>query len=232
MDTKCCKTQGIWTWRKIHGDRKCHKGYRNSKMLVFKTNKNSGTAMDDVTLFVPKKLRQNGHFNRWIDFTKTCCKPFLQIFPQFWDKPIQTHVICQMMHALNLTWAPHTSQTPVSQIATLRTHHHFYIGGIRDWAPGCHFKAPSIPFFFGWHMLSSPIFVHQNGKTMRLGDQTPLGNQPIHQNLLTLWVCLKIMYPSPFLPILGIAVGSRWLCTALYSHAWANQNQPCSKLDW
>ena len=52
MDTKCCKTQGIWTWRKIHGDRKCHKGYRNSKMLVFKTNKNSGTAMDDVTLFL------------------------------------------------------------------------------------------------------------------------------------------------------------------------------------
>ena len=52
MDTKCCKTRGIWTWRKIHGDRKCHRGYRNSKMLVFKTSKNSGTAMDDVTLFL------------------------------------------------------------------------------------------------------------------------------------------------------------------------------------
>ena len=51
MDANCCKTQGIWKWRKIHGDRKCHKGYRNSKMLVFKTSKNSGTAMDDVTLF-------------------------------------------------------------------------------------------------------------------------------------------------------------------------------------
>lgn len=177
-----------------------------------------------VSLFVPKKLRQNGHFNRRIDFTKTCCKPFFTDFPTILR---QTHVFCQMMHALNLTWAPHTSQTPVSQIATLLTHHHFYIGGIRDWVPGCHFKAPSIPFFFGWHMLSSPIFVHQNGKTMRLGDQT-LGNQPIHQNLLTL---LKIMYPSPCLPILGIAVGSRWLYTALYSHVWANQNQPCSKLD-
>ena len=67
MDTKCCKTQGTWTWRKIHGDRKCHKGYRNSKMLVFKTNKNNGTAMDDVTLFIDEdwsracfKLRLGG----------------------------------------------------------------------------------------------------------------------------------------------------------------------------
>ena len=51
MDTKCCKTQGIWTWRKIHGERKCHRGCRNSKMLVVKTSKISGTATDDVTLF-------------------------------------------------------------------------------------------------------------------------------------------------------------------------------------
>ena len=34
MDTTCCKTQGIWTYCKIHGERKCHRGGRNSKMLV------------------------------------------------------------------------------------------------------------------------------------------------------------------------------------------------------
>ena len=52
MDTKCCKTQGIWTLRKIHGERKCHGGCRNSKMIVAKTGKISGTATDDVTLFL------------------------------------------------------------------------------------------------------------------------------------------------------------------------------------
>ena len=65
MDTKCCKTQSIWTWRKIHGERKCHRRCRNSKMLVVKTSKISGTATDDVTLFFCGSLNDGRQLFFW-----------------------------------------------------------------------------------------------------------------------------------------------------------------------
>ena len=176
-----------------------------------------------VSLFVPQKLCQNGHFNRRIDFTKTCCKPLDRFSHNF---------------ETNLCFLSDAARPKFDMGPTYITNSRFSNRNVAHTSPLLYWwnsrLGSRLPFqsalhsiFFGWHMLSSPIFVHQNDKTMRLGDQT-LGNQPIHQNLLTL---LKIKYPSPCLPILGIAVGSRWLYTALYSHVWANQNQPCSKLD-
>ena len=76
MDTTCCKTQGIWTWRKIHGERKCHRGCRNSKMLVVNTSKISGTATDDVTLFLSHSLGVSVCTNSsfWDKFKWNCWK--------------------------------------------------------------------------------------------------------------------------------------------------------------